>query len=101
MKVKISPPDHFFNKKKAKDDEDIKVLKDMADSMRTITSTLTTSITSKQDMNPHSYYELATMNPEIEAFLQVLKGSLGRIPPISRLACLMKLLPIMQKYERA
>jgi len=101
-KIKIeTPSDYFCNKKKFKDNKDLKVLKDMADCVRTMTATLTIS-TSKVDMNKNSCSGLAeTLNPEIESFLQVLKSSLGRILPTSRLTCLIELLSIMQKYEQA
>lgn len=102
MKFQAPPPDDYFNKKKTKDEEDIKVLKDMANSMRNVTATLTNSTVSKLGINQDSSSGLAEkLNPEIEAFLQILRGSLGRIPPTSRLTCLIELLPIMQKYERA
>lgn len=35
IKVKTPSPNYFFNKKKFKDNEDLKMLKDTADSMRT------------------------------------------------------------------
>ena len=35
-----------------------------------------------------------TLNPEIEVFIQVLKGSLGRVLLISRLTCLIELLAV-------
>lgn len=102
MKLQVSPPDDYFKKKKTKDEEDIKVLKDMANSMRNVTATLTSSTVSKLGMNQDFSSGLAEkLNPEIEAFLQILRGSLKRIPPTSRLTCLIELLPIMQKYERA
>lgn len=87
-KIETPFPDYFYNKKKFKDNEDLKVFKDMANSVRIMTATLITS-TSKVDMNKNSCSELAeTLNPEIEAFLQVLKSSLGRILPTFRLTCL-------------
>lgn len=79
------------------------VLKDMADTIRTMTATLTSTSAStspKLRMNQESHSGPAEMlNPEIEGFLQILKGSLGRTPSISRLTCLIELLPILKKYE--
>jgi len=102
VNIQTPPPDHFFKKKKIKNDEDMNVLKDMADTIRTMTATLSStsaSISSKQRMSQDSHRPAEMLNPEVEAFLQILKGSLRRIPPTSRLTCLIELLPILQKYE--
>lgn len=57
VKIQTPPPDHFFKKKKIKNDEDMNVLKDIADTIRTMTATLSStsaSTSSKQRMSQDS-----------------------------------------------
>lgn len=79
----------------------MKILKDMADSMRIVTATLTSNIP-KQGASQDSCSGLVkTLNPEVEAFLQVLKGALRRILLTSQIPYLIEVLNIMQKHQQA